>query len=854
MFERFSRIGFLLLAVTLACSLAAADPAANYVWIEAENGKLNIQPNVAGWGRPELLSEGKWLHYAVDANKVEKEVPADGGLLEYKFTIAKAGKQEIWNRIGFEFVRSPFEWRVDNGDWTRVTADELTTDLTELATWTEVAWLKLGERDLPAGEHTLQIRLPKTKNEKGETQRILYASDAVLIYPGTFYPNGKYKPDENYRDAQDEAATKNVFLLPEPKAAGERAAIPLNGLWEVCRNDEQTPPFNVAQPMQEFPAQPHWKAIPVPSDKNKSRPDLIFAHRLWYRTRVNVPASQNGRSFFIHFPQNNLNTTVYVNGTYCGFNKNPFAPFSIDVTKGIKPGQVNEVWVGIRDAWYGYSTNPKDPMKLRRKFNLPLSFASQGWQQLAYPVWDQFQSGILSAPTFVAAGPVYTADVFVKPSVAKKQLEAEITLANPSGSAASGEIAWQAINVKTGAVEKSFASNPFTVAAGQEAVVNIADGWDNPKLWWPEPNPELYNLRATLRVNGQPVDTSDTRFGFREWDWSTKDFKLNGVKWHGWADTHRHNTKEEWIDFYRKTNQRFMRLWKNNDWYGLKPEEALDWLDEQGVVVRRSGIMDGQAIGPHPGEPDEDLRKLYKELYPNYVSDIKLDLAANWKDQMVALVKGERNHPAIHIWSIENEWLYIAVRNTGAADKWEPVVTDVSRAVTAADPTRPNMTDGGGATKDQTLPVHGDHYVFGGFTDYPEKAYQPNPTGGGRERWEWDMKRPRYIGEDVFAEGHNPDYAYFGGEQVFLGQQASKPAVGRAMNILTQGYRWAEYGAWHLWQGQHVAVGQYDSNAPLAVFCRQWDWTFGSGQKVPRTFGIFNDTFHTNEPIAFTRT
>ena len=32
------------------------------------------------------------------------------------------------------------------------------------------------------------------------------------------------------------------------------------------------------------------------------------------------------------------------------------------------------------------------------------------------------------------------------------------------------------------------------------------------------------------------------------------------------------------------------------------------------------------------------------------------------------------------------------------------------------------------------------------------------------------------------------------------------------------------------------------ANAPRAVFCRQWDWTFGSGQTVDRTFGIFNDT------------
>jgi beta-galactosidase len=44
-------------------------------------------------------------------------------------------------------VRSPFEWRVDGGAWKKSSPDDLTTDLMPRAEWTEVAWLKLGERD-----------------------------------------------------------------------------------------------------------------------------------------------------------------------------------------------------------------------------------------------------------------------------------------------------------------------------------------------------------------------------------------------------------------------------------------------------------------------------------------------------------------------------------------------------------------------------------------------------------------------------------------------------------------------------------------------------------------------------------
>ena len=34
-----------------------------------------------------------------------------------------------------------------------------------------------------------------------------------------------------------------------------------------------------------------------------------------------------------------------------------------------------------------------------------------------------------------------------------------------------------------------------------------------------------------ISIDGKPVDTKQTRFGFREWDWSTSMFKLNGVKY-----------------------------------------------------------------------------------------------------------------------------------------------------------------------------------------------------------------------------------------------------------------------------------------------------------------------------------
>jgi hypothetical protein len=839
----------------LVSTARAAAPA--FVWLEGEAAKTTFKVNIAGWGRPQFLSASNWLHISVEEGNVEKEVPEEGILLDYAFRSTKEGGYEVWNRVGFEFARSPFEWRLDDGPWRKAAPDDLTSDLMEIAFWCEVAWLKMGEVELTAGDHRLQIHLPKARNDKGKWQRILYASDAICLHQGPFQPNSKFKPGESGREAADEAAGRVVFQLPEAKAA-ERASVKLGGVWEIARDDEQLP-GEVAEPIKELPKNGVWRAIPVPGDKNKVREDLIFAHRLWYRTRIAVPASMAGRGFLLEFPYNNLNTTIYVNGVYCGFEKNPFAPFQVDVTKGIKAGQANEIWVGIRDAWYGRSADPKRPLKLRKTFNYPIGLFNQGFQDMDYPVWNCPQSGILATPTFVAAGGgVYAADVFVKPSVAQKRLEAEMALLNTTANDVSGEIRWEAVDDRSGQVEHPFKAQPFSVAAGQTQTVILADAWGEARQWWPD-TPNLYRLRTTLVVNGAPSDAKETLFGFREWRRAGTQFTLNGVVWHIWADLiGEHRSPQEWLAAYRRTNQRLTRLStagqasSDSRWLGLEPQDALEFCDRNGVLVRRNTTLDGETIGYQFSESDPETRRQQGG------AELKLALMKNWRDQCVAQVRGERNHPSIQIWSLENEFAYInlinLLGNSPNMDRYEEEITKAHDAVMAADPTRSAMTDGGGAMKKNTLAVHGDHYVATLDARYPDLAYEPYVEGGGRGRWKWDQQRPRFIGEEFFATGINPaDYAMWGGETAFQGKAATRDAIAICYRMLTEGYRWGgHYAAWHLWLGGEGGPAQWIANGPRAVLVRQWDWTFEAAGSVKRTFGVFNDTQQA-ESITFTR-
>ena len=834
------RTGMLLGFAALLASHVAAD---DYVWIEGESPTTsNYDAKAAGWGRKEFLSQETWLNISIDADKVEAQCPREGILLGYEFAAPSAGRYEVWDRIGFEFVRSPFEWRVDEGPWTTAKPEDLTVDLMEIAEWVEVAWLKLGAVDLTAGRHVLGIRIaPATKAENGELKpdKILYTSDLLCLYKGAFLPNGKYRPDEDWQTDMDREAAQRVFTIPtESPAAGERREVDLSGLWQVCRYDEQeVADRNGPTDTLPDPALAHWRAIPVPGNKFETSPDLRLCHRLVYRTRVDVPQALSGRSVYLGFPSINMIASVLVNGELCGWTKAMYALFECDITRAVKFGQTNEICVVIKDSYYAFSER-KSGKSCRMSFNTPVSWmGSRNYvnQTFDYPIGAEEyaqNAGILEAPSLVVAGPVYVADVFVKPSVQRKELGLEMTLRNSSNTARAVEVAATALPVGGGA-EKVVAPQTVTVPAAGEAVVEIAEPWPDAELWWPD-EPNLYDLTTRVSAGGAVLDSLVTRFGFREWGWSGRQFTVNGVPWQLFADTTLlggGNDPEAAIRTWREHGQNTWRFW-GRTFGGLSKEKALDLVDARGVVVRRSGIFDGQGANYLAGLTDNQA------LYDN------------WLVQMRAWVREERNHPSILIWSMENEITFINSRNLGQSDAVEPQIERAANALMALDPTRPVMVDGGNCLKSNSLPVNGVHYMETAWRSYPdeaytlEQAYQAHLTDKGWNLWQLVPDRPIFMGESFYARGSTPGaFAQFGGEGCFSGWgEHTRVGVGRLAKMLAEGYRWHGVAATHFWMGSGETDLHYNSWRPVCVLCREWNWTFGSGATVDRLLKVFNNT------------
>ncbi len=830
----------LMAALCVAVFAGRVARAADYVWMEGEQPtRQNFDVAGSGWGHAEYLSLEKWLNVTVAADQIENQVPEEGILLSYDFQAPSAASYQVWNRTGYESVRSTFDWRIDQGQWQTIAPDQLTTDLMVLQDWNEVAWLKMGDAQLSAGKHTLQVRLPRTYKEtdgKKEPQRVLYASDLLCLYAGEFRPNGKNKPDAQWQTPEDKQAAAQTFQVATAPA-GERAVTDLSGLWQMARYDEQDIQDRLG-PIASLPPadQLYWMGINVPGDRNAGHPELSYNHRYFYRTRLNVPSELAGRSFFLHFPSTNMVVTVFVNGVQCGWNKAPFADWDCDITKAVKPGQVNDLWIGVKDSYYAIARNT------RQEFNVPngMMDTNQGvTMQFDMPIWPHIENGMLEKPTLTATGPAYTSDVFCIPSVQKKELGLQITLENPTGAAQTVSVENQVVPLEGGPAAKTFQPQQVTIPAGGEQVVDLSEAWQDPKLWWPD-DPQQYNVVTRLTAGGKTLDTRTTKFGFREWTWDGPQFKLNGVPFHGRADGTGAGTPEETVALWRKEGATMVRFW-GTGWHGMTMNGTLDFFDKNGVPVRRTGIFDGQRAAYGLTEDVDGKRVPRKALFDN------------WQEQLTAMVRSERNHPSVFVWSIENEITYINSINFGSIQVTAPAISAVAHAAMKVDPTRPTMLDGGRALPDQSMPVNGCHYNDPSWRDLPDAAYSMDFLNNGQFHENWPLKpdAPVFLGEAYFVNGYpSSAYSMFGGEQAFLGRSEARKGVGVIARMMSEGYRWMGLAAFEFLIGDPNSDGSYYTAwQPVAVLCRQWNWSFASGSEVKRTLKVLNDTHHA-DPIT----
>ncbi|MFW6107437.1 MAG: glycosyl hydrolase 2 galactose-binding domain-containing protein [bacterium] len=841
----------------VALCAAAANAAAPFVWVEAEDtAETNFKHfEVSSMGKPQLLSGGQWIMKGMGPDEVKKLVPEEGVRLRYKADVPQAGSYTLWVRIGWYGARANCRVRVGEGPWRELPKTLPTINLMELGFFCEASWANLGTVDLQAGETTVEVHFPKTKGEK---ERMLCALDCFALIQGKFTPEGAFKPGETYDGPDDRRAASQVFELPPPEGV-ERTAVKLDGLWQVARYDDPDMDEDAYVPVQELPAPDEvrlrWMGFEVPGNPWQS-PPLVFGHRLIYRTRVRVPAEHRGRGFKLHFSGTHWIVSVFVNGRLAGTHRGVWVPWDLDVSRFIEPGQVNELAVAVKGTYYAFDAKAMGGgTTLNKLRNRPLS--RKRWTRWVAPIYpsakgdgDGYIYGIVNPVTLVSVGDAYTEDVFIKPSVAKKRLEAEVAVRNTAARPRRLAVRCEGVCERSGEAEKAFGPVQVEVPARGTATAVVAGAWADPKLWWPEPNPHLYRLRTTVSEGGKTVDVQEETFGFREVTIEGTGICINGVRrnfWN-WVDVHQRfiEQPEQWARCWREEGNRFMRFSHGRRIRRALPsrEERLAFYDRAGIPGRLCTMIDGMFIsynlGQRTGDKGPDGKPI---LVPNE------PVWDGFRRHMAQVAKAYRNHPSVIFYQVENELVYINGMNIYGAylDKVEELMNEVVEAGREHDPTRP-YTVGGGGDLSGRLEINCPHYPHTALDYYPENAYTVEHFSTKIQRWPWKRQKPWVVGESLFANELRLG-AYAAGDEVYRGKQAALRGKARFLRMVYGGYRWAGVAGFFPWDN----LWQFDDTrkifSDLYACPRKQTARLFAGKENRLRFKILNDTL-SSEPVT----
>jgi hypothetical protein len=450
---------------------------------------------------------------------------------------------------------------------------------------------------------------------------------------------------------------------------------------------------------------------------------------VWYRKDFKLPeAIQEGERIFLHFDAVAFVSDAYLNGHYLGRNIDGFLPFEYDVTDIID--WTGENTLDVRVGTY------------------------QVAQELGAPVGNAFkQHGGIWQPVYLETrGGAYLEDIFIRPSVRDRQLSLDLEIGGDE--ALVDRIRYTVYDGNEPVLERTVEAHK----TGQSTVID----WENPVLWWPD-NPKLYTLRVELlEPDGTVVDRVDETFGFREVWLEGTGFYLNGKKVHLYG---------------RWTHAPSMYLAR------AFPEGGDPYLDGSLTVPEGGAYLSPDELWKaHKERGGINVVRLHCQPVPTEYLDaadregflLIAETAIDHRPQsrealehVVNMVKRDRNHPSVIMWSGSNEFYHWIKPRREENTRF---MIEVREAMHAADPTRPVSQSAYGAT-DGEEDVINHHYPTLMQPSYmPNELFWPVDIDQCRRDQvrvlltEWNQEKPMMLGEVLppwkmkYESGYGMDY------------------------------------------------------------------------------------------------
>ena len=351
----------------------------------------------------------------------------------------------------------------------------------------------------------------------------------------------------------------------------------------------------------------------------------------WYAREFTIPAEADGRRFWLEFDGVFRDCQVWVNGIYYGRHESGYSSFRYDITDVAEPGQKNTVIVRV-DATL-----------------------NEGWFYEGAGIYRHVWL-TSTAPVAVAPDGVFVYSRFANNEpVGAAEVWAEVSLRNDYRASEKARVKIEVLDAKGKSVGMATAES--SVEALAEALIKQKVNVANPALWSPE-TPTLYTLVTTVEVGNRVVDRVETSFGIRTVAFDPNEgFKLNGKKY---------------IIKGTSNHQDFAGV-------GVAVPDALQTYKIQRLKDIGSN---GYRTAHHP--PSPALLDACDRLGMLVMDENRLLTSSpEQQNQLERLIRRDRNHPSVFIWSIGNE--EIGVQKKPVSERIGRTLTDLCHRL---DPTR----------------------------------------------------------------------------------------------------------------------------------------------------------------------
>lgn len=351
-----------------------------------------------------------------------------------------------------------------------------------------------------------------------------------------------------------------------------------------------------------------WRTVTLPHDfvlEGEFTSDLptknggLRGGRAWYVKKFDLPESDRGRRIAIEFDGVYRDSSVYCNGHFVGRHLSGYTSFGFDITDVCNFGGANSIAVHV-DATLN-------------------------------ELWSYEGGGIYREVRLVKSHLVHVSQwgVFVRTGGADDpgKTETEVTIRNSTYRDA--EVVVRCRIIDRAGVEVARAQSPVMVPLLSDAVKTVTLSVKDPKLWNLE-EPTLYTMAVDACVEGVTVDTFEQTFGFRfiRFD-PDKGFHLNGkpVKLKGTC------------------------CHQDSGGVGIAvPPGLVAWR----ILKLKSFGCNALRTSHNP--PNPELLDCCDRLGMLVMDEIRIPgISREQREDMVDLVRRDRNHPSVILWSLGNE-------------------------------------------------------------------------------------------------------------------------------------------------------------------------------------------------------